>query len=101
MGCLWDRPGGFLSGLSGPSVRPAQSPIARSLPRNDAGVNRTVVTNLATSLENRNKDVNTWLYWDAGLGEDEDPGDSIAWIGSGTGYTKWKELRPAQSSPFV
>ena len=41
----------------------------------------TVVGNLAASLENRNKDVNAWLYWDAGHGADEDAEDFIAWIG--------------------
>lgn len=27
---------------------------------------QSVIANLAASLENRNKEVNTWLYWDAG-----------------------------------
>jgi hypothetical protein len=48
----------------------------------------TVITNLAISLENRKKDVNTWLYWDAGHGADEDPEDFIAWIGNITGFAK-------------
>jgi hypothetical protein len=48
----------------------------------------TVSINLATSLENLNKKVNTWLYWDAGHGANEDPEDFIAWIGNITGYTK-------------
>jgi hypothetical protein len=46
----------------------------------------TVITNLAISLENRNKRVNTWLYWDAGHGADEDPEDFISWIGNITGF---------------
>jgi hypothetical protein len=46
----------------------------------------TVITNLAVSLENRKKKVNTWLYWDGGHGADEDPEDFIAWIGDITGY---------------
>lgn len=46
----------------------------------------TVITNLAISLENRNKDVNAWLYWDAGHGADEDPENFIAWIGKTTGF---------------
>jgi hypothetical protein len=47
----------------------------------------TVITNLATGLENKGKDVNALLYWDAGHGADEDPEDFIAWIGKITGYT--------------
>jgi hypothetical protein len=48
----------------------------------------TVITNLAISLENRNKHVNTRLYWDAGHGADEDPEDFIGWIGNITGFNK-------------
>jgi acetyl esterase/lipase len=47
----------------------------------------TVVGNLAASLENRNQDVNTLLYWDAGHGADEDAEDFIAWIGRITGFS--------------
>jgi hypothetical protein len=47
-----------------------------------------VIINMATSLEDLNKNVNTWLYWDAGHGANEDPEDFIAWIGSITGYTE-------------
>jgi hypothetical protein len=54
----------------------------------DNHTSQTVITNLAISLENRNKRVNTWLYWDAGHGADEDPEDFIAWIGKITGFTK-------------
>ena len=50
----------------------------------------TVVGNLAASLENRNKDVNAWLYWDAGHGADEDAEDFIAWIGKITGFSRRK-----------
>ncbi len=53
----------------------------------------TVITNLATSLENQGKDVNTRLYWDAGHGANEDPEDFIAWIAQITGY------QPASTSP--
>jgi hypothetical protein len=48
----------------------------------DAHTSLTVVGNLAASLENRKKDVNVRLYWDAGHGADEDPEDSITWIGT-------------------
>jgi acetyl esterase/lipase len=56
----------------------------------------TVVGNLAASLENRKKDVNARLYWDAGHGADEDAEDFIAWIGTITGFTSRKQqLRQA------
>ena len=48
----------------------------------------TVITNLAVSLENKGKDVNALLYWDAGHGADEDPEEFIAWIGEITGYSR-------------
>jgi len=54
----------------------------------DNHTSQTVIANLATSLENRNKDVNTRLYWYAGHGADEDPEDFIAWIGNVTGFSK-------------
>jgi hypothetical protein len=47
----------------------------------------TVITNLAISLENRNKEMNCWLYWDGGNCADEDTEDFIAWIGDITGFT--------------
>jgi hypothetical protein len=53
----------------------------------DNHTSQTVIANLAASLENRKKDVNTWLYWDAGHGADEDPEAFIAWIGNVTGFT--------------
>jgi acetyl esterase/lipase len=52
----------------------------------DRDTSLPVIINLATSLENRKKDVNTWLYWDAGHGADEDPEEFIAWIGTITGF---------------
>jgi hypothetical protein len=48
----------------------------------DNHTSQTVMANLAASLENRNKDVNARLYWDAGHGADEDAEDFIAWIGA-------------------
>jgi hypothetical protein len=54
----------------------------------DNHTSQTVIANLAGSLEKRNKDVNTWLYWDARHGADQDPEDLIAWIGRVTGFTK-------------
>jgi hypothetical protein len=52
----------------------------------DAHTSLTVVGNLAASLENRNKDVNALMYWDAGHGADQDPEDFIAWISKITGF---------------
>jgi hypothetical protein len=54
----------------------------------DNHTSQTVIINLATSLENRNKDVSTLLYWDAKHGADEDPEDFITWIGNVTGFSK-------------
>jgi acetyl esterase/lipase len=54
----------------------------------DTDTSRMVYIDLGTSLENLNKTVNTWLYWDAGHGVNEDPEEFIAWIGNITGYTK-------------
>jgi hypothetical protein len=53
----------------------------------DRDTSLPVIINLAASLENRNKDVNALLYWDAGHGADQDPEDFIAWIGKITGFT--------------
>lgn len=52
----------------------------------DNHTSQTVLANLATSLENQSKEVNTLLYWDAGHGADEDPEEFITWIGSVTGF---------------
>jgi hypothetical protein len=52
----------------------------------DAHTSLTVFGNLAASLENRKKNVNALLYWDAGHGADEDAEDFIAWVGKITGF---------------
>ena len=54
----------------------------------DNHTSQTVMANLATSLENQNKNVNTFLYWDAGHGADQDAEEMIAWIGKITGIKK-------------
>jgi len=54
----------------------------------DPHTSQTVIVNLATSLENRNKVVNASLYWDAGHGADQDAEDFIAWVGNITGFAK-------------
>ena len=54
----------------------------------DAHTSQTVLANLALSLENKNKNVNTFLYWDAGHGADEDAEAFIAWVVKITGFSK-------------
>jgi hypothetical protein len=46
----------------------------------DNHTSQTVIVNLATALENQQKNVSTKLYWDAGHGADEDAEAFIAWI---------------------
>ena len=46
----------------------------------DTDTSLPVIIDLATSLENLGYNVNTWLYWDAGHGVNEDPDEFIAWI---------------------
>lgn len=53
----------------------------------DTDTGLPVLANLATSLQNKGKDVNTALYWDAGHGADQDPEAMIAWMGKITGYS--------------
>ena len=53
----------------------------------DSNTSLTVLSNLATALENKGKNVNTLLYWDAGHGADEDSEDFMKWIGDITGYS--------------
>jgi hypothetical protein len=59
----------------------------------DAHTAQTVMANLATSLENQGKDVNSFLYWDAGHGADYDPEDFVAWMGQITGVAKPASVR--------
>lgn len=54
----------------------------------DNHTSQTVMVNLATSLENLNKEVNTWVYWDGGHRADDDPEGLITWIGAVTGFAK-------------
>jgi len=53
----------------------------------DNHTSQTVIANLAASLENQGRDVNTFLYWDAGHGADQDAEDFIEWIGNVTGFS--------------
>jgi hypothetical protein len=53
----------------------------------DTHTSLSVIVNLVTSLENRNKNVNAWLYWDAGHGADKDPEEFIGWIARSTGFS--------------
>lgn len=45
------------------------------------------MVNLATTLENQDKNLDTWLFWNGGHCADEDPEVFINWIGKITGYT--------------
>jgi len=52
----------------------------------DSHTSQTVMINLATKLQNINKDVNSWLFWDGGHCADYDPEGFIEWIKNITGY---------------
>lgn len=54
----------------------------------DNHTSQTIMINLATSLENQGRNVNTWVFWDGGHCADEDPEGFINWIGEITGYRK-------------
>jgi hypothetical protein len=54
----------------------------------DNHTSQTVMVNLATSLENLNREVNAWVFWDGGHCADDDPEGFIAWIGLITGFSK-------------
>jgi hypothetical protein len=54
----------------------------------DNHTSQTVMVNLATSLENLNREVNAWVFWDGGHCADDDPEGLITWIGTVTGYSK-------------
>lgn len=51
----------------------------------DPHTSQTVIANLAASLENKNKNVNAFLYWDAGHGADQDAEEFIVWVNNITG----------------
>ena len=51
----------------------------------ESGISMTAITNLAVSLENRGKHVNTWFFWDAMHCIDQDAEGFIAWVGEITG----------------
>jgi hypothetical protein len=53
----------------------------------DNHTSQTVIINLGTSLENLDKEVNAWLFWDGGHCADDDPEGLITWIGTVTGFT--------------
>lgn len=54
----------------------------------DNHTSQTVMINLATILQNNNKNVNTWLFWDGGHCADDDPEGLIEWIGKITRQDK-------------
>ncbi len=51
----------------------------------DNHTSQTMIANLAAILENRNKNVNTFLYRDAGHGADQDAEEFIVWVNAITG----------------
>jgi hypothetical protein len=53
----------------------------------DNHTSQTVIVNLATSLENQKRNVNTFLYWDAGHGADQDAEEFISWMSKLTGFS--------------
>jgi hypothetical protein len=53
----------------------------------DNHTSQTVMVNLATSLENRNKIVNASVFWDGGHCSDEDPEGLIRWMKQITNYS--------------
>lgn len=53
----------------------------------DNHTSQTVMVNLATSLENLNREVNAWVFWDGGHCADDDPEGLITWIGVVTGFS--------------
>ncbi len=52
----------------------------------DAFTSLTVISNLAVSLENRDKNVNALMYWDARHGANLEPAAFVDWVGELTGY---------------
>jgi hypothetical protein len=54
----------------------------------DNHTSQTVMVNLATSLENLNKEVNAWVFWDGGHCADDDPEGLITWISNVTGSSR-------------
>ncbi len=57
----------------------------------DNHTSQTVAINMATSLENSGKNVNTWLFWDGGHCADDDPEGLILWIADICGFSKEAE----------
>ncbi len=53
----------------------------------DNHTSQTVMVNLATGLENRNKIVNASLFWDGGHCADNDPEGLVQWMVKITNYT--------------
>jgi hypothetical protein len=53
----------------------------------DNHTSQTVMVNLATGLENKNKIVDAALYWDGGHCADNDPEGMVRWMGKITNYS--------------
>jgi hypothetical protein len=59
----------------------------------ESGISQTAIINLAASLENLGKRVNTWFFWDAMHCIDEDPEGFVAWVGDVTGQSTQRTQR--------
>jgi hypothetical protein len=53
----------------------------------DNHTSQTIMVNLATGLENLNREVDAWVFWDGGHCADNDPEGMITWIGKITGFS--------------
>jgi len=54
----------------------------------ESGISQTAIINLAASLENRGKHVDTRFFWDAAHCIDQDAEGFISWVGDVTGTSK-------------
>ena len=50
----------------------------------ETGISHTAIVNLATGLEQTDRKVDTWLFWDAAHCIDEDAEGFIRWMGEVT-----------------
>jgi hypothetical protein len=54
----------------------------------ESGISATAIVNLAASLENRGKNVDTWFFWDAAHCIDQDAEGFITWVGDISGFSR-------------
>ena len=58
----------------------------------DTDTSRMVIIDLAASLENQGKSVDTWLYWDGAHGANDDPGRFVNWMGDVISRTNFQVI---------